>query len=147
MENKTFIFQELNQSVEQLVNIHGYEKAVEMVKSLCKGNKEINNFNKLDLAVSFLIKKAAETFNINIPEIYKSTTQEAYDARRCCFYLLIRHLKMSYRTVGNHFNLKGRNVRYSYKKCEEILSVKAYYTHFYTRYESLEQLFVNYLTQ
>jgi len=147
MEKKTPVFQELDQGVQHLVSIYGYDKAVGMVHNLCVVNQTINSPDQLELSVHFLIKKATAIFGITPKDIYEGKKQHMRDARMCCYYLLIRHLKMSYNTVGIYFKQKKRHVRYSYKKCEEILSIKSYYKDLYARLQRLEQLFVNYLIQ
>jgi len=147
MKKKTSAFQELHQGIEQLVFIYGYEKALRMVGSLCALDKTIGNPDRLELSVSFLKKKAMELFNVDSKDMLHGNKQHIRDARMCCYYLLIEHLDMSYSMVGIYFERNKRHVRHSYKKCEDILSIKSYYKDLYARFERLEQLFVNYIIQ
>ena len=145
-ENLT-IYGLLDMRVQQLVAKFGITRAIAMLDGMTSETIVLDDTEKEVMIVNFLTTRAKKHFGFTGKDFYSSQDQNVRDARMSCYYLLVKHLGMNYQTIAYYYKQKRRNIRYNYKKIEEILLIKSYYKDFAKRFDTLEASLINYLIE
>ena len=133
--------------VQELVSKFGITRAIAMLDGMTSATIVLDDTEKEVLIINFLNTRAKKYFGFTGKDFYNAQDQNARDARMSCYYLLVKHLDMNYQTVGYYYKQKRRNIRYNFKKIEEILLIKSYYKDFAKRFDTLEASLITYLLE
>lgn len=145
-ENLT-IYGLLDTRVQELVSKFGITRAIVILDGITSGKTVLDDSEKETLIINFLTVRAKKHFGFSGDDFLESQDQNARDARMCCYYLLIKHVDMNYQTIAHYYRQKRRNIRYNYKKLEEIVVIKPFYKDFFKRFDALEASFITYLLE
>ena len=147
LEKNLTIYGLLDVRVQQLVSKFGITRAVALLDGMTSARIVLDDSEKEVLIVNFLNTRAKKYFGFAGKDFCKAQDQNARDARMSCYYLLVKHLDMNYQTIGYYYKQKRRNVRYNYKKIEEIIEIKTFYKDFFKRFDALESSLITYLLE
>ncbi len=147
LEKNLTIYGLLDLRVQQLVSKFGITRAIAMLDGMTSAKIVLDDTEKEVLIVNFLTKRSQKHFGFTGKDFYIAQDQNARDARMSCYYLLVKHLDMNYQTIAYYYKQKRRNIRYSYKKIEEILEIKSYYKDFAKRFDTLEASLITYILE
>ncbi len=145
-ENLT-IYGLLDIRVQELVSKFGVARATVMIHGMTSAKTLLDDSEKQTLIIHFLNGRAKKEFGFLGTDFCQAQDQNARDARMCCYYLLIKHVEMNYQTIAYYYKQKRRNIRYNYKKLEEIIVIKPFYKDFFMRFDALEASFITYLLE
>ncbi|MFC4633517.1 hypothetical protein ACFO3O_06340 [Dokdonia ponticola] len=147
LEKNLTIYGLLDVRVQQLVSKFGITRAIAMLDGMTSPQIVLDDAEKEVLIVNFLNKRAQKYFGFTAKDFYNAQDQNARDARMSCYYLLVKHVGMNYQTIAYYYKQKRRNIRYNYKKIEEIIEIKTFYKDFFKRFDALESSLITYLLE
>ena len=133
--------------VQELVSKFGITRAIAMLDGMTSATIVLDDTEKEVLIINFLNTRAKKYFGFKGKDFYNAQDQNARDARMSCYYLLVKHLDMNYQTIAYYYKQKRRNIRYNYKKIEEIIEIKTFYKDFFKRFDALESSLITYLLE
>lgn len=98
MSTQITAFQRIQKGIDNLISKHGTESAADIIESIT-----FQAPNHKILLKELILKEVIVLFKINYKLLCVSNTKEYKEARKCCFYLLNKHCKMSQAQIKNEF--------------------------------------------
>ena len=84
----------IQKGVDLLISKNGSEYTAELIEAIAIQTNS-NNHNYFNAIADLIILNVVKTFNINYKLLSSGASENYKDARKCCFYLLNKHCKMS----------------------------------------------------
>lgn len=138
----------IQNGIDNLISIHGSESAADLIEAMClEKNSKAYTFT-VNLQ-KFIEKKVIETFKIN-KKLLSTSNAEAYkNARKCCFYLLNKHCKISPGAIKKMYPdyLKTyNNISAQIKIMQQIIHLPAIDKQLHEKCMLIESIIVKYKT-
>jgi chromosomal replication initiation ATPase DnaA len=138
----------LQTKLDTVIGKIGLKKTIQLVENFMDNSSlDVQETEKFKLISSFIISKSIQVFDLKEDQFYDSKIREYREARMACFHLLKKYTDCSYARIGEVFEQKKRNVLYFHQKCEEQLSVPAFFEVFASRYKKLEDYTIGFIAK
>lgn len=102
MPTEITAFKRIEKGVDNLISKYGSESAADIIEAIALEKNHLLHTQNINLQ-KLIEKKVIETFSINTKLLCTSNAPTYKNARKCCFYLLNIHCKMSPGAIKTKF--------------------------------------------
>ncbi|MEM9341124.1 MAG: hypothetical protein AAGA66_20495 [Bacteroidota bacterium] len=141
-------YRELQNCVDELIGKLGVENTIYLLRSFMDAARiPMDATQRMRILSRYLITECIRFYGLKDRMFFTSNAEEYRESRMICYHLLKKYTDASYSKIAEDFGVSKRNVVYTYKKCDERLSVPYYYPAFITNYQTLEKRTIHFITK
>jgi len=94
----------------------------------------------------FVQSETTRLFDLDLVDFLSDTSNDSVLARFAAFHVIYSHVETSHTSIANYFGKTRRQVRYSVRRCSEMLESKSSYKSFNAAYETIEENLIYFLS-
>lgn len=149
MPTEITAFTRIQKGVDKLISKHGTESAADLIEAITLEKNHQSYIHSVSLR-ELIIKEVVTAFKINHKLLPTGLSSHYKEARKCCFYLLNKHCKMSQVNIKKQFPKFPKttgSINGCIIKMREVVDFPKINKPLFEKYTTIEQKIIKFKTE